>query len=206
MEETSDTHVCRGYRPAVTGLTARHTRDGAHNHFVPSTRTTSAGAATPSTSARQSLSAVPLAKRKQLAATLGLFATLFVAVGAVAATGPGTAVVRAFVVIALVVAVLLALIAWGVVRSITDEATARATIESERDVDALIDEAMAASPRTYGTLCNCGHDHDPTELHVTDDPCAHDGTGHECSHTCSDCVLARLRPSPDRTRAERFSS
>ncbi|MBE7190174.1 hypothetical protein [Jatrophihabitans endophyticus] len=165
----------------------------------------------PATSSPPStLSRVPVAKRKQLAATLGLFATLFVAVGAVAATGPATTVVRVFVGIALAVAVLLALMAWGVVHSVREQVAAGAAIEADRDLDALIDEALAAVPRRYGSLCNCGHDHDPTELHVTDadgpDACAHDGAGDLCSHDCADCVLASLRPSPNRTRADRLSS
>ena len=45
-----------------------------------------------------SLSRIPPSKRRQLAATLGLFSVLFIAVGAVAETGPGTSVVKAFVV------------------------------------------------------------------------------------------------------------
>ena len=154
------------------------------------------------------LSAVPVAKRKQLAATLGLFAVLFVAVGAVAATGPETLVVRVFVVVALIVAVLLALMGWGVVHSIRDEHD----IAADRDLDALIDEALAAAPRKFGSLCNCGHEHDPTELHVVDaepvtsEACAHDGGGIACNHDCADCVLTSLRPSPSRTRSDRLSS
>ena len=138
------------------------------------------------------LSEIPEDKRTQLAATLGLFASLFVAVGAVAATGPGTPVVQAFVVIALVVAVLLGLIAWGVLHSVRAD-------RSERRLDAVIEEAVAASPGGFGQLCDCGHEHDPTELHVTDEPCAHDGAGHDCTHSCDTCVLASLRPAPDGT-------
>lgn len=172
----------------------------------------------PRSSSSTTLSGVPIEKRKQFAATLGLFSVLFVAVGAVAATGPGTAVIRVFVAVALVVAVLLALMAWGVVHSIKDDTATAYSVEAERDMDALIDEALAASPRKYGSLCNCGHDHDPTELHFTDedglrsdagpaaDGCDHDATGVECRHDCADCVLASLRPSPNQTRSERLSS
>lgn len=166
-----------------------------------------------------SLTRVPVAKRKQLAATLGLFATLFVAVGAVAATGPATVVVRVFVAVALVVAVVLALMAWGVAHSIRDDVA----VAADRDLDALIDQALAAAPRKYGSMCNCGHDHDPTEIHVIDelgvdevgvdglgtdpapDACAHDGGGAACSHNCDTCVLAALRPSPSVPRSERQS-
>src|SRR5512135_1409772 len=58
------------------------------------------------------LARVPIAGRRRLAATLALFATLFVAVGAVAATGRGTAAAPVFAAVALTVAVGLALVAW----------------------------------------------------------------------------------------------
>ncbi len=67
MDETSDAHD-----PQATGVTGELF---GHNGHV-----------------RSSLSRVPVEKRKQLAATLGLFSVLFVAVAAVSATGPGTAV------------------------------------------------------------------------------------------------------------------
>lgn len=166
------------------------------------------------------LSTLPVDKRKQLAATLGLFAVLFIAVGAVAATGPGTATIRAFVVVALVVALFLALMAWGVVHSVRLDT-------AETTLDAAIEQAVAASPKGFGQLCDCGHQHDPTELHITDADvpdqthqhtaaCAHDGSGAACAHDCDTCVLSSLRtvpqddralrPLPDRTRAERLSS
>ena len=140
-----------------------------------------------------SLSALPIGRRRQLAATLGLFAMLFVAVGAVAATGRSTAAVRAFSAVALVVAALLALIAWGVLHSVRVDL-------AEQRLDAAIEQAV----RTSGmTSCDCGHEHDPNELHVTD-ACAHDGAGVDCTHTCETCVLTAMRPSPSRTRAERL--
>ena len=40
-------------------------------------------------------------------------------------------------------------------------------------------------------MCGCGHEHDPTELHVTDDPCAHDGDGVACTHRCDDLRAGR---------------
>ena len=148
------------------------------------------------------LSGLPVDKRKQLAATLGLFASLFIAVGAVAATGPGTAAIRAFVVIALVVGILLALMGWGVVHSVRVDT-------ADRTLDAAIEQAVAAAPQRFGQLCNCGHEHDPTELHITDaEPalCEHDGGGAACAHDCASCVLGSLRPSPTQTRAERLTS
>jgi len=133
-----------------------------------------------------SLSGVPIERRRRAAATLGLFSMLFLAVGAVAATEATNGLITAFVVIAVLVAVVLALIGWGVMRSIRLE-------QHERDLDAAIEAAVAAQGSTLRDLtCGCGHDHDPDVLHVPDDPCAHDGGGHECSRTCDTCVLSRL--------------
>ncbi len=43
-----------------------------------------------------------------------------------------------------------------------------------------------------GAAGDCGHDHDPTEMHVTDAaPLC--GAGPDCDHSCADCVLARGR-------------
>lgn len=133
-----------------------------------------------------SLSRISPPKRRQLAATLGLFAVLFVAVGAVAETGATTAVVKAFVAIALLVALVLALMAWGVAHSIKSDVA-----------EARLDDAIERAVRARGAqLCDCGHEHDPTELHVTDDPCAQDGHGVGCTHSCETCVLATLAKTP----------
>jgi hypothetical protein len=129
------------------------------------------------------LARLPVQGRRRLAATLLLFAMLFVAVGAVAATGRGTAAAPVFCAVALSVALLLGLIAWGVQRSISLDL-------AEQRLDAAIDDTMGA----HGGMCGCGHDHDPDELHVTD-ACAHDGSGVECAHGCRTCVLAGLRSS-----------
>jgi hypothetical protein len=141
------------------------------------------------------LSGIPVEKRRQLAATLGLFAVLFVTVGVVATTGSTPALVRVFSAVAISIAVLLGLAAWGVVHSMRiDQAEAR--------VDQAIDEVMAST----GTArqCGCGQEHDPDELHVTDNPCAHDGAGQDCTHSCDTCVLAAMRPSPRIPRAQRL--
>lgn len=146
------------------------------------------------------LSGIPVEKRRQLAATLGLFAMLFIAIGAVAATGANTAVVKTFVVIALAAACVLGLMAWGVLHSVKQDA-------AERRLDSAIEEAIRANGHA---VCGCGHEHDPDELHFTDGPgqhltgakhqagCAHDGRGADCAHNCDTCVLAGAvrRPSP----------
>jgi len=139
-----------------------------------------------------SLSNIPVEKRRQLAGTLGLFAVLFIAVGAVAATGAETALLKTVVVVGLMSAVLLAMLAWGVALSVKldlEEMRLDSAVES-----AVADAVASGSPgvRNLG----CGHTHDPDELHVTDDPCAHDGAGVGCTHSCDTCVLARLRPLP----------
>jgi hypothetical protein len=148
------------------------------------------------------LSDIEIDKRRQVAATLGLFAMLFIAIGAVAATGATTAIVKGFVVVALILAVLLGLMAWGVLHSIKLDLT-------DRELDAAIEAAVKASGRS---MCDCGHEHDPDELHFVDGEgkhltgikCAHDGSGVDCSHSCDTCVLAAMRPSPARTRAQRL--
>jgi hypothetical protein len=125
--------------------------------------------------------------RRQLAATLLLFAALFVAIGAVAATGGGTVAAPVFCAVALVIAVLLGLVAWGLLHSV------KLDLDEQR-LDAAIEQAVAASG---ATMCSCGHEHDPDELHVSPggDTCAHDGSGAACSHDCETCVLAALRSS-----------
>jgi hypothetical protein len=136
------------------------------------------------------LSRVPVSRRRPLAATLLRFAALFAAIGAVAATGGGTSAAPVFAAVALVVAVLLGLIAWGVQRSIRlDEAEAR--------LDAAVQDVLAAHGG-HASLCGCGVEHDPSELTVVDaepDPhvCSHDGTGVACAHECETCVLAALK-------------
>ncbi|MGH8961117.1 MAG: hypothetical protein ACRDWT_07910 [Jatrophihabitantaceae bacterium] len=138
------------------------------------------------------LSGIPIPRRRGLAATLGLFAVLFIAVGAVAATGGGA--LRVFSALALAMALALALIGWGVLHSIRiDTAEAR--------LDAAIEDAISSGGPELA--CGCGHDHDPDELHVTDG-CARDGHGADCRHNCDLCLLAALRPSPTTPRSERM--
>jgi hypothetical protein len=136
------------------------------------------------------LSAIAVEKRRQFAATLGLFSMLFIAVGAVAATGASTTVVKAFVVIALIIAVALALMAWGVLHSVKLDL-------GEQRLEAAIEAAVVTRG---GWTCDCGHEHDPDELHFTDGEgqhltgkvCAHDGKGTDCAHSCDTCVLASM--------------
>jgi hypothetical protein len=122
-----------------------------------------------------------------------LFAGLFLGIGAVASTGTRTAAAPVFAVVAFVVAALLALIAWGVLHSVRLD-------RSERRVDEVIEAAVAG----HGArVCDCGHEHDPDELHVTD-ACAHDGTGNACAHDCQTCVLAAMhRSASDRAQPGR---
>lgn len=123
---------------------------------------------------------------------------LFLAVAAVALTGGPAAAVQVFAIVALVTAVLLGLIAWGLAHSIRIDAAATG-------LDAAIEQALAANG---GVSCDCGHDHDMSEMHVqggTAPACSHDGAGDDCAHDCDTCALAALRPSPSKPRAERLS-
>lgn len=141
------------------------------------------------------LSTIPVEKRRQLAATLGLFAVLCVAMGVVATTGRAQTIIRIFSAVMLIVAALLGLAAWGVVRSI------QADLAEQR-----LDAAVAASGGE-ALSCDCGHDHDVSETTVTDrNICGHDGAGTECAHDCNSCVLASMRPSPTKSRAERLTA
>jgi len=155
-------------------------------------------------SVNSALYEIPVERRRRLAATLGLFAVLFVTVGIVATTGSTPGVVRVFSAVALSIAAVLALIAWGVSHSV------KVDLAEER-LDRAIDATMKAHGGT-SAMCGCGHDHDPDEMHVrtgrheTDDAeaCAHDGSGTDCTHNCVSCVLRTLRPSPTQTREERL--
>jgi hypothetical protein len=142
------------------------------------------------------LSAIPVDKRRRLAATVGLFAVLFVAVGVVATTGSSPGVVRVFSAVSLGVAAVLALAAWGIAYSV------KVDLAEQR-----LDAAIAASVGELGRdeiSCGCGHEHDPDELHVVDAGCEHDGRGVGCTHSCDTCVLATLRPSPTTSRSARL--
>ncbi|MEO6886387.1 MAG: hypothetical protein ABI232_08910 [Jatrophihabitantaceae bacterium] len=148
------------------------------------------------------LSTIPIDRRRRAAATLALFAVLFVAVGAVATTGRTTGVVQAFSATALIIAVLLGLMAWGVLHSVKLDL-------AEAELDDAINAAITARGGK-DIACGCGHDHDMDEMHVTGHApspgaCAHDGAGSDCAHSCDTCVLTALRPSPSSPRAERLA-
>ena len=132
------------------------------------------------------LSGIPIDRRRRLAATVGLFAMLSVTIGIVALTGTTPGVVRVFSAIALVVAALLGLIAWGVSRSVSIDL-------AEQRLDAAIDAALDDIAR-----------HRPKHAAGA---CAHDGAGRDCVHSCDTCVLndvvRAMRPSPTRTRSDR---
>ena len=130
-----------------------------------------------------SLSAIPIAKRRHLAAVLGLFSTLFVTIGLVAWLGRVSTAIVVFSSVALVTALVLGAMAWGVIASVKNDL-------AEARLDRAIEAGVTASG---GTMCDCGHDHDPNEMHVTGAPCAHDGSGDACAHDCDSCALQALR-------------
>src|SRR5205823_3482073 len=147
-----------GPRPSPTRLrllptASRDGRSGRHARelTLPGRRAGRSGAPPPAPvgnnrGVTSPLSGIAVEKRRQLAATLGLFAMLFVAVGAVAATGATTAIIKGFVIIALLVAVLLGFIAWGVLHSVRLDL-------ADRRLDAAIEAAVAASGQS---MCGCG--------------------------------------------------
>jgi hypothetical protein len=126
------------------------------------------------------LSTVPARSRRHIAGALGLFAVLFIAVGSVAATQANTAALQAFVAVALVVALLFALLSWGFAYSIKID-------ESDAALADAVDRVLAQRP---ASLCSCGHEHDPDEMHTTGPAGTQDGTGtdgtHDCAHDCAD--------------------
>ena len=128
------------------------------------------------------LAHVPIASRRKMASTVVLFAVLLLVIGVVALTGNGSGGATVLGVLALVIGATLALIAWGTVRSVRLD-------RAERELDATLEAAVAA----HGMSCGCGQEHDPAELHITDE-CEHDGAGATCSHDCDSCALAALRP------------
>ncbi len=96
------------------------------------------------------------------------------AVFVVAWVRPAPGVVRLFASVALVGALMLGLMGWGLVRSIQLDT-------ADQAVGAAIDE-------TGATMCDCGWEHDPDELQVTDAVCER---GALCDHSCATC---RVRP------------
>ena len=147
------------------------------------------------------LTGIPIERRRHFAATLGLFAVLFAAVGLVATTGTTPGIVRVFSAIALIVALLLGGVAWGVTHSVKIDL-------AEERLNQAIEDAIAARGGTYAGsefAGGCSHVHDADEMHVSAEPCAHDGTGSDCTHSCDTCVLASLRPAPTHSRAERLT-
>jgi high-affinity Fe2+/Pb2+ permease len=112
------------------------------------------------------LSSLPVERRRQAAATAGLVAALLVAVGIVPWAAPAPGSLRVFSTVALAAAIVLGLVAWGLLTSIRAD-------RAESQVDAAIASAVA----DFG----CGHDHDPDELHV----CPVAGT---CTHDCATCL------------------
>jgi hypothetical protein len=122
----------------------------------------------------------------------------FAAVGVVAVIGASTVLVYAFAVIAFVAATLLALIAWGVLHS--------TRLTAAGSLDPSLQRTIATA-----TMCACGHDHDVSEMHVTDTEAqAHDSYDPGCqaagspgcagpnSAGCDTCALATARPERQR--------
>jgi hypothetical protein len=120
------------------------------------------------------LSTVPIDRRRRAARSALLLAAVMAVVFVVAWVRPAPGVVRLFASVALVGALMLGLMSWGLVRSIRLDT-------ADRTVAAAIDDTAA-------TMCDCGREHDPDELPVNDARCER---GASCDHSCAACVLAR---------------
>jgi len=145
------------------------------------------------------LAGIPIEKRRRFAAALGLLAAMFVAVGVVASTGDTPGIVRVFSAIALIVAVLLGSVAWGVTHSVKIDLA-----------EARLDNAIEATVAAHGGPdVGCAHEHDVDEMRVSAEPRAHDDacpvTATTCTHSCDTCLLAAMRPSPTHARSERLA-
>jgi hypothetical protein len=113
------------------------------------------------------LSSVSAERRRHAAAMVGLVAALLVAVGVVPWAAPAPGSLRVLSTVALALAILLGLVAWGLLTSI------RADVAESR-----VDAAIAAAVADFG----CGHDHDPDELHVCP------SVAGSCTHDCASCL------------------
>ena len=125
------------------------------------------------------LSAVAPAQRRTAARIAGLFAAVLLIVGVTPWLRDSPTALRALAVVVLLAAVTLALVAWGLVRSVALE-------QASSSVDAAVEAAMAAGGHQ---MCDCGEAHDPDEMHITD-ACPSEGA---CNHDCATCKLTALK-------------
>jgi len=101
---------------------------------------------------------------------VGLLAALLVAVGVVPWAAPAPGSLRVLSTVALALAILLGLIAWGLLTSIRADLAESA--------ESRVDAAITAAVADFG----CGHDHDPDELHVCPSAAG------SCTHDCASCL------------------
>lgn len=100
-------------------------------------------------------------------------------VGLLPWTGVSPLLIRVLSVPVLFVAIVSALIGWGLLHSVGVDT-------AEAHIDAAVRGAGSA---TDLSICDCGHEHDPDELHVTDAARCDDADS--CAHDCASCVLPR---------------
>jgi hypothetical protein len=120
---------------------------------------------------------VPVERRRRAAATAGLSAALLVAVGILPWTAPAPVAIRVVAALALVVAALFALVAWGLFTSVRADT-------AELRIDAAAADILAEAG-AFGR----GHHHDPDEMHASD-ACP---SGQPCTHDCATCVGSTWR-------------
>jgi uncharacterized membrane protein len=102
-----------------------------------------------------SLAGVPISRRRRAASSAAVLGAVLLAVFVVAWARPAPGLIRIFAVLALVGAVMLGLMAWGLLRSVRlDEA------------EVTLNTAIAESVGAQCAGCEC--EHDVCELRVTD--------------------------------------
>ena len=130
------------------------------------------------------LSRIPAGRRRHAAALLSLFAVFLMTVGVLPWTAATTTGIRVFAVVTLLIGVLFALLAWGLLQS--------TVLDRRRRAEAELDSVILGTAQAAGAGYGCGHDHDPDKLHFTDEaPCFPESAA--CARTCESCVLSTLR-------------
>ncbi len=132
---------------------------------------------------------------------MGVLAVVFVVAGVLPWCGPAPTLVRLLAIVAIVVGLLVAGLAWGLLHSVA--------LDARRAQEAALDAVLHAAAGG----CDCGNHgdapgaagHDPGRLdaaqpgratEATDATCATCAPSQsDCPHTCANCALESLRPS-----------
>jgi hypothetical protein len=119
---------------------------------------------------------IPLARRQGAATTAAIFAGLLLTVGLLPWILAAPAAVRVLSAVSLLAGVFLALLSWGLARSVRQD---------------LHETALDAALVRIAPQAGCGHDHDPDELVVMDPDADQCPSGGACTHSCDTCALGQ---------------